>query len=190
MTNKKYRIVSVGETGVGKSSIINKYINNIFISNISNTIGIDSFTKEVLVDNEVVELRIWDTAGQEKFNSITKSYYRGSHGFIFVFDLSDSEGLNRLERKIEEIKEDTNVQIGILIGNKADLVNEVDENEIKRLSNKLNMNYFICSAKDGFNVNKAFEFLSKEIHYKFKNSSFNKTKKVNLNKKKKRYFFC
>ena len=189
-TNSKsdfINIITLGESSVGKSSIINRYVENNFDYNFVSTLGVDFRKKNININGEDIRLKIWDTAGQEKFRSIQKQYYRNSDGILLVFDVTKFETFNVLEEWINSIKNQTsNDIIVVLVGNKIDLNNKViSDDEIKNFANDNKFKYFLTSAATGKNINEVFDYIVKEIYNikskKKKNDSNNNNNK-NLKK--------
>ena len=158
------KIILLGDSAVGKTSIIGRYINNTFKENYSCTIQAEKKMKIINEDeNTSLRLNIWDTMGQEKYKSLTRQYYRDSDGAIIVFDLTKRETFDNVKNWINELRsygsEDTNI---IILGNKSDEKNkrEISEEEIKQ---QLNNDYFYLevSAKTGNNISLAFDKLKK-----------------------------
>ena len=156
------KLIMLGDSGVGKTSILARYINNEFSDSLKCTISLENKFKVIDVGhNQYVKLNIWDTAGQEKYKSFTRSYYTDSQGVIIVFDLSNHDTFEGLEYWIKELKDYAPQNIEILIvGNKSDLLNErsVNEEEIKNFTEHKYL-YFEVSAKDGNNISLAFDKL-------------------------------
>lgn len=157
------QIVTLGEANVGKTSIILRYSENKFSENYLNTVGVDFRTKNVEIEGgKQVTLKIWDTAGQEKFRAITKSYIGRANGILVVFDVSSRLTFKKVQDWIDSINELGNVNSKIvLIGNKCDLERAVSEKEAEIFAYDRNVAYFSTSAKDGTNINAAFEYLAK-----------------------------
>ncbi len=131
---KKIKILMLGDSGVGKSSIINRWISGTFNPSLVTTLGVDMKKRKLHVDDKLVEVQVWDTAGQSAFHRITTSYYRGSNAILLVFDVSDKSTLQNVEYWMKNIKEHAaeNVQIA-LIGNKVDLREKVGPEHCVRL---------------------------------------------------------
>ena len=189
-TNSKsdfINIITLGESSVGKSSIINRYVENNFDYNFVSTLGVDFRKKNININGEDIRLKIWDTAGQEKFRSIQKQYYRNSDGILLVFDVTKFDTFNVLEEWINSIKNQTsNDIIVVLVGNKIDLNNKViSDDDIKNFANDNKFKYFLTSAATGKNINEVFDYIVKEIYNikskKKKNDSNNNNNK-NLKK--------
>lgn len=173
-TATPYKIIIIGDSCTGKSSLLLKLVDDTFIDKHKVTIGVDFKAKYVLAGNIIVKLKIWDTAGQERFRSIIRTYYNGTNGIVLVFDLTNKESFDNLHEWINEIYEThINTSKIILIGNKCDLVEkrEVEQKDIDEFiqyynsnnPNNLDIKYFECSSKLGTNVNIAFVDLANQM---------------------------
>ena len=169
------KVIILGDYGVGKTSLMQQFVNSKFSHQYKATIGADFLTKEITVDNnKLVTLQIWDTAGQERFQSLGVAFYRGADCCVLCFDVTNEKSLNNLTSWKDEFLVQSNVSNPqdfpfIIIGNKIDVD---DSKKIPSLSKKLNnitnnqmggLNYpvFETSAKDGVNVEAAFEVIAK-----------------------------
>ena len=165
--DEKIKIMIIGETKIGKTSLISRYCKNEFFGGAYlSTIGIDFQTKNLTFNNKKIRVQIWDTAGQERYRNIAKNYFQSSDGFIIVYDISNIDSFEKLDYWIEQIK--TNSQENtkmILFGNKCDIINDrkVTKEEGEEYAKNNNINFFEVSAKEGTNVNNAFEFFIKDI---------------------------
>ena len=191
-TNSKsdfINIITLGESSVGKSSIINRYVENNFDYNFVSTLGVDFRKKIININGENIRLKIWDTAGQEKFRSIQKQYYRNSDGILLVFDVTKFDTFNVLEEWINSIKNQTsNDIIVVLVGNKIDLNNKViSDDDIKNFANDNKFKYFLTSAATGKNINEVFDYIVKEI-YKIKSKKKKNDGNNNNNKNLKKNY--
>lgn len=191
------KLINIGQTNVGKSSILLKYIRNEFGESISNTVGIDNVYKEIIIDDELVSLQLWDTAGQERFESIVKSYFRGVDGFMFVFDVSNPKTFEYIKEKIKATRaENRDVLFGIIIGNKTDLVSDDVIEEYRMKLNEFSANYgytyYFTSAKTGENITNMFEEFAQKIYTAQKVSKEQKEiqKKIELSKKNNKRGCC
>ena len=186
--DSKLKLMIIGETKVGKTALITRYTKNTFTGTYLTTIGIDFQVKYVPFEDKRVRLQIWDTAGQERFRNIAKSYFHSSNGFIVVYDISNKDSFEKLNFWIEQIKlnapENT---ICILVGNKSDLETErqIKKEQGEKLSEQIGMKFFEVSAKDGTNVEEAFQVLVNEImNFAKKNGTINKRSSQVLSTKK------
>jgi len=164
----KFKIGLVGESGVGKSCLLVRWVDNDFFTEDDKyTIGVDYKFKSVTIKDKNVKLQIYDTAGQERFRTVTASFYRGAHGILLVYDITDKESFGtRVEEWLKEIKNYTpdNTPI-VLIGNKCDMDSKrsVDQTIAKAFADKHNLRFMETSAKDGTNVNEAFMLLAEKV---------------------------
>ena len=161
-----FKLVLLGDSGVGKSSLLVRFSDNTFTESYMSTIGVDFKIKTIRVENKVIKLQIWDTAGQEKFRTITSSYYRGTHGVILIFDVTDKMSYTNIQKWVNEIdRQSIDNIVKMLIGNKCDLESKrvVDQAQAKQYSDSLGMTYIECSARSAFNVEEAFNIIATQI---------------------------
>lgn len=164
--NMVAKILTIGESGVGKTCILLRYTDNKFIKHHLTTIGIDYKTKDVNLNNKSIKLKIWDTAGQERFRNITQQYYKGADGIVLVFDLTDRNSFEKVREWMRQIQTYTQKDsIGIvLLGNKCDAENKaVSLQEAQDIANEFNMKFFETSAMNNINIEESFRELSMEI---------------------------
>ena len=155
-----FKLVILGDPSVGKTSIINRYVDKTFTTSYVGSIGIDFKINQIELDNQIIKLQIWDTAGQERFRSITAAYYRGAHAIILVFDIHVRVSFERLVGWIENIKKYASEHVFvILVGNKHDLEEQrtVTSTEAKKFARKNDMEYFEVSAKTGEQITEIFD---------------------------------
>lgn len=160
------KILILGETGVGKSSILSRFSNDTFTQSHSMTIGIDFKIKTININDVLYKLQIWDTAGQERFRSITRSYYAHSMGIVLVYDVCDIDTFNNIRYWILDIQEKIDHPIiKILVANKCDEIvhRQISANMGQDLADEFNMKYFETSAKSNLNINNIFHVLTNEI---------------------------
>ena len=120
-----FKYIIIGDSNVGKSCIVQRFIEGEFNAELENTIGVEFGAKEIKINNKLVKLQIWDTAGQEAFQSITRSYYRSSAGALVVFDLTNRQPFENCKKWFSEISEHGNQEMVItLVGNKCDLTDK------------------------------------------------------------------
>ncbi|KAF0975587.1 hypothetical protein FDP41_005581 [Naegleria fowleri] len=175
-TKVTYKILILGDAGVGKTSLAIKWVDGSFQENYIATIGVDFKKKDVVIDNQLIKLQIWDTAGQERYNTIQATYYRGCAGIIVVYDITDADSFQNVQKWIGNIEKNTSPNDDItilLVGNKADLEDErmvktEDANNFCKNTSCVVDKVFEVSAKSGLNVNNAFMALVEAIHNKKK----------------------
>lgn len=171
-----FKIILIGDSGTGKTSLINRYIYNNFHEKYLCTIGVDFMMKRVVLDdNTVIKLQIWDTAGMEKYKQITSTYYRGAQGAIVVFDLSSQTSFNSVSKWVNDFKQISNPnyhQTIYIVGNKNDLLDkrEVTQEDIDNYCEMNNFAYLETSAKTGEGVEKMFMGFAKELVTKYESN--------------------
>ncbi len=157
------KFIFLGESSVGKTSIIEKYTGNKFKDIHQTTLGIDFKTKILNLKGHKIKLAIWDTAGQERFRSIATNYIKNCHGIFLVFDLSNKYSFESIDFWFDEIKKVKNLDELklVILGNKNDLNNirEVKNEKISEFTKINNFKFFETSAKTGEGINEAFEAL-------------------------------
>ena len=186
----KLKIMVLGESMVGKTSLITRYTDDKFGGRYLCTVGIDFQKKKIEKNGKRVLLQIWDTAGQERFRNVTKNYFQASQGFVLAYDINSKESFEKVQYWVEEIKSNAEEKIKcILIGTKCDLdKREVSEEEGQNLGQKYGYKFLETSAKENININETFETLVSEIMDNFKeNGRQSLTLSTNkLGKKKKK----
>ena len=183
--NLTFKIITLGNPGVGKTSIIQRYLRNIFDDNSMSTVGIQFSYKEVKLDNnESINLKLIDTGGQERYRSMSKSYFRNTDGVLFVFSLNNSESFKEITEWIQIFNENNNGKGNMpryLVGNKCDLQKEIEQEKIDAIANNYNLKYYETSAKENVEIDKLFEDIS-IILYQGSNSNKNtEQKKIKIN---------
>ena len=158
-----FKVVLIGDTSVGKSSLLVRFADDQFSETYVTTIGLDFRFKTMIVNDKVVKVQIWDTAGQERYRSITNAYYRGAESIIIVFDLTCRQSFNHIEDWIEEVSKYTGPQVHkIILGNKSDVGEEdkqVTKEDIEKFEKKTGVKIYEVSAKKSLNVDFAFKDL-------------------------------
>ena len=163
---KSYKILVLGEIAAGKTCLIIRYTNGNFKEDSISTIGVDVKSKDVTVNKVKYKLNIWDTAGQEKFYSIGKTYYNGVNGIVIAFDLSEAGAIKKLNGWLNKLKEniDSTVIPIVIAGTKCDLKNiQIKKEAINVIASLHKSKYFETSAKNNINVDEAFQYLAEEI---------------------------
>ena len=166
-----FKILIIGESGVGKTCFLLRYAENSFVANHLLTIGIDFKIKVIEIEGKSIKLQIWDTAGQDRFRTITKTYYKGSHGVILVYDVCDERSFGNVKNWVNQIEQNAKSSIcKVLVGNKCDKAERViTEEQGRKLAEEYNMKFYETSAKTGQNVEEAFTYLTREILKIYKN---------------------
>ncbi len=164
----KAKIVVIGDPGVGKTSTILRFTDNAFRRSYIPTMGTNITEKSFRVKNRVIELVLWDLAGQSKFELMRKHFYQGSEAVILIFDLTNPKSFESITDWFGDIKDNLKLDhdlIGCIFGNKSDLTNEkkIGNNEAQKLASKLKINYFETSALTGKNVENAFYMIAEKI---------------------------
>ena len=161
-----YKFLVLGEQMIGKTSVLERYVNNQFKINYLTTVGMDKRIKRLELGNCDIDLYITDTAGQERYRSITKMFYKGADGILVGFSLLEESTLESVHYWLKQIKENLddgkNISI-ILFGNKCDCKEsiKITKAKIDEMTNKYNLKYFETSAKENINVKEMFEYLTK-----------------------------
>ena len=160
-----FKIILLGDSCVGKSSILRRYVHNSFTCSSNSTIASDFEEKNIEIDQDSVAcLKIWDTVGQERYSILIKNYYKDSHGVIIVFDLSNKESVENIKNILKDVYDHAPRDVVIfIVGNKLDLTEDrkVTEAEVKNQFNKIG--YYEVSAKSGNNISLLFEQLTYKI---------------------------
>jgi len=164
------KVIILGDSGVGKTSLMNQYVNKKFSSQYKATIGADFLTKEVMVDDRLVTMQIWDTAGQERFQSLGVAFYRGADCCVLVYDVNNAKSFETLSSWMDEFlvqaspRDSENFPF-VVLGNKIDLEESKRMVSQKRAmtwcQSKGNIPYFETSAKEAINVEQAFQTIAK-----------------------------
>jgi len=162
-----FKVVLIGDSGVGKSNLLSRFTRNEFNLESKSTIGVEFATRSIVVDNKRIKAQIWDTAGQERYRAITSAYYRGAVGALLVYDIAKHLTYENVERWLRELRDhaDDNIVI-MLVGNKSDLrhLRAVPMDEAKAFSEKNNLAFIETSALDSTNVDAAFQHILSAIY--------------------------
>ncbi|CAD8110936.1 unnamed protein product [Paramecium primaurelia] len=161
-----FKFILIGDTGVGKSCLLLQFIDKRFRQKHEVTIGVEFGAKLIELDGLNIKLQIWDTAGQESFRSITRSYYRSAAGAIVVYDITKRESYENVARWMEEVKQNGNPKLSmLLVGNKGDLESErqISYNEAQQFAKECGIDFFETSAKTSNNVEEIFTKMAQII---------------------------
>jgi len=162
-----FKVVLIGDSGVGKSNLLSRFTRNEFNLESKSTIGVEFATRSIQVDGKTIKAQIWDTAGQERYRAITSAYYRGAVGALLVYDIAKHLTYENVERWLRELRDHADANIVImLVGNKSDLrhLRAVPTDEAKTFAEKNNLSFIETSALDSTNVETAFHNILTEIY--------------------------
>ncbi|XP_020016427.2 ras-related protein Rab-23 [Castor canadensis] len=164
------KMVVVGNGAVGKSSMIQRYCKGIFTKDYKKTIGVDFLERQIQVNNEDVRLMLWDTAGQEEFDAITKAYYRGAQACVLVFSTTDRESFEAVSSWREKVAAEVGDIPAVLVQNKIDLLDDscIKNEEAEALAKRLKLRFYRTSVKEDLNVNEVFKYLAEKCLQKLK----------------------
>jgi Ras-related protein Rab-1A len=168
---KSFKILLLGDSSVGKTCFLKRYIDDTFQDVYLSTIGFDYKYKFItLEDGKKIKLQIWDTAGQERFRTIGKGYYKGAHGIILIYDVTSQKSFDSIKTWLNEIKSEASNKVCVfLVANKIDieerLISREDGEEIAKNNN---LEFYESSAKDNINVSEVFQDLAEKINEKYK----------------------
>ena len=159
------KIIILGDSNVGKTSILLKYVDGYFPTIYVATIGVEYKVKKITINGVDINLHIWDTAGQERFRSITKSFMQNADGIIYVYDITQRESFNNLKTWIRESDQATQGFKKIIVGNKIDLENnrKIGKDVVEKFCEENNIKGVEMSAKEGKNIGECFEYLARSI---------------------------
>lgn len=160
-----FKLLIIGDSGVGKSSILLRFADNMFSGSYITTIGVDFKIRTINIDGEKVKLQIWDTAGQERFRTITSTYYRGTHGVIIVYDVTNAESFVNVKRWLHEIEQNCEVVNRVLVGNKDDCpeLKVVETQDAQKFAERMGVQLYETSAKENQNIEEVFNCITKLV---------------------------
>ena len=160
--NEMCKVILIGDSGVGKTNIFNRFLNNEFLENSKTTIGVE-FGYHIYEQGEYkLKVQLWDTAGEERFRSMTTTYYRGCKGVLIVFDVTNRKSFENVDSWLTLAKNNSSAIVSVLlIGNKSDLneIRQVSTKEAEQLAFSKDLAYMETSAKSSRNINEAFDIL-------------------------------
>ena len=164
MNAKSVKIVLVGDSYTGKTSLIQRLVNNEYVECSLSTVVSSCFNKTVKLPEKTMKISIWDTAGQERFKSLASNFFRDAQGIVICYDVNQPQSLSTVPSWIEEKERKANEDVcWMIVGCKSDMENQTDENELKQLIEKHNVMHMTCSSKTGENVEEIFVELCKNI---------------------------
>ncbi|KAH9948123.1 GTP-binding protein ypt1 [Amylocystis lapponica] len=161
-----FKLLLIGDSGVGKSCLLLRFAEDAFTDSYLSTIGVDFKIRTIDLEGKTVKLQIWDTAGQERFRTIAAAYYRGAHGIVVVYDVTDNDSFENVKGWLQEIERYASETVKrLLLGNKSDLVERkvVAYSAAKEFADALSIPFLETSAKTSANVEEAFLTMSKQI---------------------------
>ena len=185
-----FKVLLLGNSDVGKSSLLLRYVDGTWSDSFVPTIGVDFKIKTMEIESKKVKMQIWDTAGQERFRNVISSYFRGGHGILLIYDVTDRDSFKNLGNWLIEIEKNANEGVlKILIGNKCDLEEKrvITQKEGESFANSYGMKFFETSAKNDINVSEAFQMLARqliEINTENKKAPANQDKKITVSSAK------
>ncbi len=189
----KCQLLIIGNSIVGKTSILTKYTSKAYKENYLATVGLDFFTKDETIDNKTIRIKIWDTAGQERYKAITKCFFQRAQGIIIVFDVTNKKSFDDLKMWIDSINsqskltEDLENMPIILIGNKIDLPKRViDKETALNFAKEQNLDYYETSAKTGEGIDNAIKELVKKVMVYINKKNGTDNLKLNENSSKRK----
>ena len=164
-----FKVVLVGDSFVGKTNIMSKYIKNEFHEDSKATVGVEFGSKQFTVEGHSIKAQIWDTAGQERYKAITSAYYKGAKGAFIVYDITRKQSFDSVEKWVNDVTAVADKKITIiLIGNKCDLEDQrqITKEQGEEKANKLEIAFLETSALSGENLDKAFDKMMNEVYKK------------------------
>ena len=164
-----FKVVLVGDSFVGKTNIMSKYIKNEFHEDSKATVGVEFGSKQFTIEGHLIKAQIWDTAGQERYKAITSAYYKGAKGAFIVYDITRKQSFESVEKWVNDVTAVADQKITIiLIGNKSDLEDQrqITKEQGQEKANKLELAFLETSALSGENLDKAFDMMMNEVYKK------------------------
>ena len=194
----KLKIVIIGDSGVGKTNLLKRFVSNTFDQSSKATVGVEFMSKTYKINKQIFKIELWDTAGQERYKSITAVYYKGAKGALIVYDITTKSSFENIDKWLGEIRDKTSDDIKLMIiGNKTDLkeFREVSNEDALNKAKLLGIPLMETSALDATNVKEAFDDLLKEIYKDMrKNKSlgidYDTNNGIDLNTNEKKKTWC
>ncbi|KAL5110713.1 Ras-related protein Rab-8B [Taenia solium] len=194
-----FKLLLIGDSGVGKTSLLFQFTEEQFNATFIATIGIDFKIRTIDVDGKKIKLQIWDTAGQERFRTITTAYYRGAMGIMLVYDITQYQSFRNIKQWLTNIDDHANSDVErMLLGNKCDMVSQrqVTKEEAQEFAKNHSIEFLETSAKEGENVTVAFRMLAQAIKTKMEqkmaspNTPRPDVQKINSNRPRRSLWRC
>lgn len=163
-----FKIVLIGDSGVGKSNLLSRFTRNEFSLESKSTIGVEFATRSIQVDEKTIKAQIWDTAGQERYRAITNAYYRGAVGALLVYDITKTASFENVSRWLKELRDHAESSIAVmLVGNKSDLrhLRSVKTEDAQAFCEREGLSFIETSALEATNVEKAFQQTLTDIYH-------------------------
>jgi small GTP-binding protein len=164
-----FKVVLVGDSFVGKTNIMSKYLKNIFQADSKATVGVEFGSKQFNIEGHSINAQIWDTAGQERYKAITSAYYKGAKGAFVVYDITRKESFESIDKWVSDLKASADKKLTVvIIGNKSDLEDQrqVTKEQGQEKANQLEVAFMETSALSGDNLDKAFDMMINEVYKK------------------------
>ena len=164
-----FKVVLVGDSFVGKTNIMSKYLKNIFQADSKATVGVEFGSKQFNIEGHSINAQIWDTAGQERYKAITSAYYKGAKGAFVVYDITRKESFESIDKWVSDLKASADKKLTVvIIGNKSDLEDQrqVTKEQGQEKANQLEVAFMETSAVSGDNLDKAFDMMINEVYKK------------------------
>ena len=168
-----FKLIVLGSVGSGKTCLIRRYCSNTFNENTKTTLRFDYLAIRIIRKEMTLKFKIWDTAGQDKFNSLTKMYYNEAHGALLVYDITNADSFEKAKYWLEDLRENgSGLERVVIVGNKSDMSidRKVEELDAKTFASKEKLKWLECSAKTGKNVTEAFKELIEQVLREYKNN--------------------
>ena len=184
--DEKCQLLIIGDSTVGKTSILSRFTEGTFSPNYLATVGLDFFTKDEYFNNKIVRIKIWDTAGQERYKALTQGFFRNAHGILIVYDVTNSETFDNLKYWVQSIHthlgEKGNVKV-IIIENKIELKREIKKEDAQKYAEENGYKYFETSALSGEGIEESIKYLVQQVlESQAKNQEATNNDKIRISK--------
>ena len=169
-----FKLIVLGSGGSGKTCLIRRYCSNTFNENTKTTLGFDFLGTRITWKEMRLEFKIWDTVGHDAFNSLTRMYYKGTHGALLVYDITNAESFEKVKYWLEDLRENgSGLERVVIVGNKSDISidRKVGQMDAKTFASEEKLKWLECSAKTGKNVTEAFKELIDQVLKEYENNN-------------------